>query len=281
VTLKPAPVRIPIEGEPSYLSLANLTGFEFFDHVQVMRSGSLDVVTVGLDPDGVQKVSRAETSRKKFREMLDQLARDFDVRMAPAPGEYVAWRVRQALQDCASAGRKGADYHAAKLLERLPEVAAEPRHPALVLSPVRDAEARVTRSYELHQEPELARWIPRDKALDVLKQHVDRHQREGAAGLHEGLSPEAKSDRVQSVVHEAIDEFYTPAERARLATELRDAALLFVTTRRPERALDAVAVADAVETSGMFTTATHTIPFVFTLFYKYLLLVDQRGKSRG
>jgi hypothetical protein len=252
--------RVSIEGEPSYLSSSGTGGLTLFCHVTLLRSGALDVVTAVTSRDELAQVGREETSRSKLRAQFEVYTKQFGVRMAPAPAEYVAWRIARAAEAHGAAGRAPLAEGATRTLAGLTYSDHAPSHPAKAIAAPDDAQRRVVRSLELLAEPELHAWLPPPAGVErVMK-------RAGALIEPAGADREAA---VLAALHAAIDEFYTPDERAALSTQLRDAALMFAASRRPERALDAVAVADAVDAAGEGGATMHAVPLVFGLFYKF------------
>lgn len=253
-------VRVEVEGEPSYLSSSGTGGLTLFCHVTLLRSGALDVVTAVASRDELAQVGREETSRSKLRAQFEVYTKQFGVRMAPAPADYIAWRIARVAEAHAAAGRPALADGVARTLAVLTYPDQAPSHPSRAIATPADAPRRVLRSLELLAEPELHAWLPPPAGVErVMK-------RAGA------LIEPAGADRevaVLAALHAAIDEFYTPDERAALSTQLRDAALMFATSRRPERALDAVAVADAIDAAGEGSAAMHAVPLVFGLFYKF------------
>lgn len=255
-----AAVRVPIEGEPSYLSSAGTGGLTLYCHVTLLRSGALDVVTAVTSRDELAQVGREETSRSKLRAQFEVYTKQFGVRTAPAPAPYVAWRIARAAEAHAAAGRAPVAEGAARTLASLTYPDHAPSHPARAIAAPDDARRRVVHSLELLAEPELHAWLPPPAGVEQVM------KRAGA------LIEPAGADRetaVLAALHAAIDEFYVPEERALLATQLRDAALMFASSHRPERALDAVSVADAIDAAASAEAPMHAIPLVFGLFYKF------------
>jgi len=257
-------------GEASYVSTAGVDGIQFLVHVGIGRGGALSVVRVILKGDGtVSDVVFGETSRTKLRAEFDELAQRTRVRVGPASGPYVAWRIQQAVAAHREAG-KVVTPAMQSVLARVPVVEAEVPHPAKALSPVDDAELHLAASLDLHGEPEFRFVVPPGRAIDAVANYVEAH---GSSAD----DPEGEATRAAFLG--GIDAFYTPAERTRLATQLRDAALTFVATQRPARALTAVATADALEDTRSTALPPHEVPFVMAMFYKFMLVRREMQKA--
>ncbi len=255
--------RIPVAGEPSFVSTAGVDGIQFLVHVTVGRGGGLSVVRVILAGDGtVSDVTHGDTSRTKLRAEFDELGQRTRVRVGPAPGPYVAWRIHQAVA-AHRAARKTLSPAVASILARVAPVEGEVAHPARALSPVADAPLHIAASLDLHGEPEFRFVVPPGRAVDAVAAYVEAH----GSGADD---PEGEATRAAFL--KGIDAFYTPAERARLATQLRDAALAFAASQRPAKALSAVAAAEALEDGSPAAPPPHEIPFVMAMFYKFMLV---------
>lgn len=264
-------VRIPVEGEASFISSAGVNGIQFLAHTRIGRGGALALVRIILAEDGtLANVSSGETSRTKLRAEFDELGRRTKVRVGPASGAYVAWRIHQAAAAHKAAG-KTLSAGAEAALARIPAVEGPLDHPAKALSGAPDAERRLAASLDLHGEPEFQYVVPPLRAVTAVAEYVSAHG--------PGDSEDPEGDATRTAFYAAIDAFYTPAERARLAMQLRDAALVFAGTRRPDRALEAVAVADALEDTRPSALPPHEIPFVMAMYYKFMMVRREMQKQ--
>ncbi len=264
-------VRIPVEGEPSFVSSVGVNGIQFLAHTRIGKGGAVALVRVILAEDGtLADVSSGETSRTKLRAEFDELARRARVRVGPASGAYVAWRIHQAAAAHRVAG-KTLSAGAEAALAKVPAVQGPLEHPARALSGAPDAERRLAASVDLHGEPEFQFLVPPTRAVTAVADYVDAH------GPSDADDPEGEATR--AAFYAGIDAFHTPAERARLATQLRDAALVFAGTRRPHSALDAVAVADALEDTRPTALPPHEIPFVMAMYYKFMMVRREMQKQ--
>lgn len=259
-------LRIDAGAEPSFLTPPAYGVGSFLVHVRVTPRGSLDVIRVFAGDTGIQDVARGETSRSKLRAEFEGLAKTLRTRPIAMPAPYVAARIRALVDEDRAAGR-ALSPRDAKVLEALP-AGDDPPHPTRAWPEVPDAAARVADSLSLHGEAEVSRWLPSGRAVAFVSEHVAR-AREGGAG--------ADDDETRAAFSAAIDAFYDETERRRLALALRDVAVLFGASRRVEQARSAIAVADALAS----TAAPHDVPFVFGLFYKFLLARREAEARKG
>lgn len=250
-------LRIEVTGEPSFITPPAYGVGSFLVHVRVTPSGSLDVIRVFAGDTGIQDVARGETSRTKLRGEFEGLAKTLHTRPIQVPGAYVAARIRSLVEEDRAAGRALSERDE-KVIAALPVITPEPPHPTRAWPAPEGVPARLEDSLSLHGEAEVSRWLPSGRAIAFVSEHV-------------GARAKGAADDVETrdAFAAAIDAFYTPVERRRLALALRDVAVLFGASRRVDRAMSAIAVADALEAEG--GPAPHEIPFVFGLFYKYML----------
>lgn len=266
--------RLAFAGEPSYVSSPTATAVQFLVHARVLRSGAIAFTRVLADPDGIQDVEADESSRTKVRGEFERVLRELKVRMVPAPEAYVAARIHAAMEAHARAG-KTLSATDERVLAQVPKPAGAVAHPAAVLSPVPDAAARVERSLELHTEPEINPLLPGKGEIEAVGDYVAKREREPVVAVG------AFADPTLIALREAISLACGRPTLDRLSQQLRDVALVFVATRRPELALDAVAVADAIDAAGEGGTAPDKIPYVFGLFYKFALVQREYAKAQA
>jgi len=268
--------QLAFAGEPSYVSSPTATSVQFLVHTRLLPSGSLACTRVLLDPWAIHDVEFDESSRTKIRAEFERVLRELKVRMVPVSQDYVAARIHEAMAAHALSG-KTLTPTAQRALGMIPKPAGVVAHPAKVLSPVADAAERVERSLALHTEPEVNPLLPSKEEIDAVGDYVAKRTAAGA-------EPEVTIGFVDPTIRalrEGIDVACTRATLDRLATQLRDVALVFAATRRPEQALDAVAVADALDAAGEGATPPDQIPFVFGLFYKFALVQREYAKAQG
>lgn len=268
--------RLAFAGEPSYVSSPTATSVQFLVHARLLPSGALACTRVLLDPWAIHDVEFDESSRTRLRGEFERVLRELKVRMVPAPAGYVAARIHDAAAAHARAGRTLGP-SAQRALAMIPRADGAVPHPALALSPVADAAARVERSMALHTEPEVNPLLPSREEIDAVGDYVAKH----AAPGDEPTVTVGFVDPTLKALREGIGVACARATLDRLALQLRDVALVFAATRRPELALDAVAVADAIEAAGEGASRPDQIPFVFGLFYKFALVQREYAQARA
>lgn len=266
---------LAFEGEPSYVSSPTATSVQFLVHTRLLPSGALSCTRVLCDPWAIHDVEFDESSRTRLRGEFERVLRELKVRMVPVPQAYVAARIHEAMAAHASAG-KTLTPTVQRALAMIPKPDGVVAHPAAALSPVADAAARVERSLSLHTEPEVNPLLPSKEEIDAVGDYVSKH----TAPSDEPVVTVGFVDPTLKALREGIDRACTRATLDRLALQLRDVALVFAATRRPELALDAVAVADAIDAAGDGGTAPDQIPYVFGLFYKFALVQREYAKAQ-
>ncbi|MBL8604053.1 MAG: hypothetical protein JNK72_19150 [Myxococcales bacterium] len=262
--------RIALSGEASFVSSPGVGGVQFLAWTRVMKNGALEVIRVIVDADGtLGDVTRGEASRSKLKDEFATLTHETKVRVGPAPGAYVAARVLAA-RDAHLAAGKTLGVNETQWLSKLPASASPEPHPTATWA-VDDAELRVARGIDLHGEPELRAMVPSPAAVAFIAAFVEK-----ATAADSEVDPD---DRTRGAFLSAIDAFYGDSERARLGTLLRDTALVFLATQRADRALDAVATAQVIE--AVDSLRPHEVPFVMSLFYKFMLVRRELQRQRS
>lgn len=271
---RPDALRIEVAGEASFLTPPAYGVGSFLVHIRVTPSGSLDVIRVFAGDAGIQDVARGESSRTKLREEFEGLAKTLHTRPIAMPGLYVAARIQLLVDEHRAAGRT-LDERSERILAALPQVSGELPHPTRAWAFPEGAAARVDDSLALHGEAEVSRWLPSGRAVASVSAFVAERRK----GVDLTAATPDDDHETRDAFAEGIDAFYTPLERRRLALALRDVAVLFGASRRVDRAMTAVAVAAALEAEGEGARAAHEVPFVFGLFYKYILARRESDKT--
>jgi hypothetical protein len=268
--------QLAFAGEASYVSTPTATSVQFLVHTRVLPSGSLACTRVLVDPTGIHDVEADESSRTKLRGEFERVLRELKVRMAAAPQAYVAARIHEAHAAHLAAGRT-LDAAATRAIGLVAKPDGPAPHPTRALPTPPDAAERVERSLALHTAPEVNPLLPTKDEIDAVGDYVSKH----AAPSGQPVVTVGFVDPTLQALRAGINVACTRATLDRLALQLRDTALVFAATRRPELALDAVAVADALEVAGEGATPPDRIPFVFGLFYKFALVQREYAKAQG
>lgn len=260
------PPRVEVKGEPSFLSGPGPFGTHAFMHCAPRRDGSIEVVTLRAERGVAVDVAKEVTSRTKLRASQEELKRRMRLYFAPAPGGYVASRMLDAWE--AGQGRErpwgpGAVSAMASLARE------DGPHPSTAL----DGAAGGARpnAPEILTEPEGLMLLPRPALLEMVTSRMTEVM---------GAAEDLRGAAMQTVLHESLDAHYDRAERAALATSLRDLALVFLASRKPERALDAVSAAIAVSAASPLTTPPHAVEFLTMLLYKALSVAESASRNR-
>jgi hypothetical protein len=250
---KPAPPPPPAEPAPAalpaLLSSVDSRGERVAFFARPLPGRGVEVAQLVLsDLRGVISLSLAELSRKRFRELCEELAHEGPVTVVDVGQE----RVRQAIDRARLLGRDRGELPsnftawAAQVLGPPP---AEPP-PALApeaagRAPEDEAEraALARGSAALFAEPEVARWIPEEEAIQRIALRVD----EALASplyLSGPAGAEQREEAVANAIARGTEAYFDAAGRERWAIRLRETAFLLEKTGRPEAARMAAAAGD-------------------------------------
>ena len=220
---------------------------------------------------GVVRVNYGVATRSSIRTAFKSIEENRGTMPVAVSPEWARWRVEQAKMCNAVSGvvRPLGLEGCAHLLNPVPE--SEPTHPIDALGLRVDEEeiaSRVAASASLHIEPEFDALMPEQKVVLELIGH-----------LAEVLDRSGKMSEVeqQAVAGQAIDSatdrFFTPEYRVVFAERLRDAAISVYARAGRERALDVLAVVEAVKRAGLITSPPSEVPFLTAFFRKALSYV--------
>ena len=232
---------------------------------------------IGREPAGVIQAAGGWLSGSQLKEGRARAQNNVGMAPVVVPLAWARARVKAALELNGKSGQVvPLGYEACR---ELFEVAVEgaPEHPIADLEgkAAEDAEARVKASGSLHDEPELAGWLPDRRALDEMMQNVGN--RLGPQGTQD---PEAVNTALTEEVDAATDRYFTPEMREQLASRMRDSAISVRARRGDDRALDVLATARAVKEAGLITSPPREIPFLVAFFQKGLSALAQMGGGR-
>lgn len=263
-------LRIEVPGEPSFITSPAYGVGTFLVHAAVKPSGALDIVRVFASDKGVEDVARGETSRKALRAEFEALAKKLHAKPIPMAGPYVASRIAEVIDEHRERGGSLSEKDEAALAS-LPNIAPGAPHPTSAWPAAGDAAALFEDSLRLHGEPEVSRWLPSGRAVDAVAR--------GLAGRGEIPEGADTDEATRALFADGVDLFYDDRERRRLALALRDAAVVLGASRRVSSAQMARVVADALEDATEARRRPRDIPFVFGLFYKYILARREADKT--
>lgn len=266
-----APLRVEVPGEPSYITSPAFGVGSFFVHVRVTRSGSLDVVRVFAGDKGIEDIARGETTRKRLRAEFEALSKKLHARPIQMPADYVAARIAEVVAEHRGRGAALSERDEA-ILASIPAASSPPAHPTRTWPAADDPAALIEDSLRLHAEAELSRWLPSGRAVARVAEELG----ERPVG---GETADDRDEETRERFAAAVDAFYDDAERRRLALALRDVAVVLGATRRVTLAQMARSVADALEDPSDARRRPRDIPFVFGLFYKYILAHREAAKA--
>lgn len=264
-------LRLDVPGEPSYVTSPAFGVGSFFVHVRVTRSGALDVVRVFAGDKGIEDIARGETTRKRLRAEFDALSKKLRARPIQVPAAYVAARIAEVVAEHRARGL-AISPRDEEILASLPSVEGTIRHPTAAWPAGGDPAARIDDSLSLHAEPELSRWLPSGRAVSAIAESLGENPVEAS-------DEDERDEETRARFAEAVDAFYDVAERRRLSLALRDVAVVLGATRRVELARMAIDVADALEDTREGARRPRDIPFVFGLFYKFILAHRAAAKA--
>lgn len=220
---------------------------------------------VVADDKGVIDLMVGEFSRKRFREMAEDLPR----RGAVTIREVSRDDARVVLDRARVAAREGGQMPAhfpawaAQVLGPTPPMAPSPLAPRGEGRPPEDATALgelVGDSVCLFREPEIQRWAPDEEAVRATARALDE------SPGHEG-----------EVLLQSAEAFFDPARRASWAARLLDTALLFEETDRMHPARVAAATARLLAAGA---PVVH-IPFCGEFFGRLFSRADQETAPKA
>ncbi len=231
------------------------------------RGGGLQVFQLLItDEAGVVQLGRGEASRGTFRKQLKELKEKKAPVLLLSPE-----RVRQALGQAMFMNQRSGTslpQGAAELLRHL-NVTAQERAP--LPAPEPDDERTAMNGHRLHDEPEIAAWLPPEPQIRELGQRLDE-----AATSPLQLSEAQKQEQRMLRVRMSAQAFFTPPIRRLYAMRLWDMAELFDATERTQ----ASALARA-EARRLFHLPDAESRFAQFLFEKVLILTERARTGRG
>jgi hypothetical protein len=260
---EPAPVELP-----TLLSSIDSHGERVAFWTRVLPGRGIEVAQIVLsDQRGVVSLSLAELSRRRFRELCEELVHEGPVTIVEASRDAV----RRAIDRARMLGRERGELPssfapwAAQVFGPVPAAAPPPLGPEGDGRPPADDAGRAGLAREsgvLFDQPEIDRWAPDEEAMQRVALRVDE-----AAASPLYLSGAAGEQQREEAVAAAVDRaalayFEEPAIRVRWAGRLSETAYLFERSGRLEAAR--LAAATAFRLAG--GAAVTEVPFCRELF---------------
>ncbi len=234
----PAPAQTPpsslLEG---LVSSVDGRGDQLVWLIRPQPGGVLHLFAVINDPDGLREVALHTATRKSLKTLRTDLEQRHDVRLATLDWRHADALVRRAFHAArASGARMEGDYPALRAqLWREPPTEASP------LPPPRDDDAALARSADVLGEPEFRTWF---RTAEDLTSYLEEFGSVQDSPLV--LNEMQQRERFDDIIARAIDATFGGAHRATWSRRVAEMARFFAATRRPERAVEAEAVAAAL-----------------------------------
>lgn len=243
----PQPATGPlIEG---YVSPLDGRGDQLVWLVKPQAGGVAHLFAVINDPAGLREAAVSLISRKQLKAVRDELARKHDLRLVDIDWRYADFLMQRAFGWARASGERiEGDYPA--LRAQLTRQPAATDLPPAVLARIDAAAlaspaALLAGSAALLEEPELRTWfLAREQIAAYLA------ELEGVRDSPLVLNRAQQEERFEDIIGRAIDGLFDAAARPAWARRLYEMGYFFAATRRPERALQAAAVAQALDAAG-------------------------------
>lgn len=260
---RPAPEPAPTSEPPVFLSSLDANGERAVFWTRNLPGRGVELAQVVVsDERGIVDLLLGELSRKRFRELLEELPRRGAVTIVEASradAKAVIDRARVAARD---GGRAPAHFPAwaAQVFGPIPAEAPPPLAPRGEGQPLLDPAVLselVAESANLLREEELARWAPPEAALRACALEL-----EGTATSPLFVDEAQRETGMRDAIARCADRLFDEPTRRRWAARLLDTAWLLEATGRVHAARIAVATARALEGGE----AVAAIPFCLALF---------------
>jgi hypothetical protein len=265
---QPAPSPAPVEETPaSLVSAITGTGERALLLARPLR-GRVEVLQMVLsDEHGVVELRASELSRGTHRKVL----RDATRPGAPASMEIPMEEAKALLAEAAAANLKSHTPFPEGLDAALRHLGVTPaQHPPDVPAPEDGDAALATRGAALHEEPEIASWLPPAEEIHKLALKADEV---ATSSLY--VDENQRAQQLSRTIHMLAEAFFTPAMKRLYGRRLWRMGELYGRIGRPGTAQLAKAEARRLYHSapGLFS------PFAIRLFEKVLGLAAPPPKS--
>lgn len=262
----PSPSRPAGEELPSLLSAITGTGERAAIVARPIRGGGLELFQVIVSDElGVVHLTRGAVSRNEYRRQLKELRRS-----TPASIEVGTAALQELLADAAfrNLSRKTAFPPGTDELLRFLQV--KPQEHRLEVPPPSAEDLRLAlQAHQLHDEPEIAPWLPPESELKAMVQRIDEVQ---LSPLQ--LTEVQRREQVSQIIRSSAERFLTPEIRQLYARRLWGMAEVFEATGRARQGEIARAEARTLLHSQ---TGSRFIEF---LFEKVLLLSEMAKRGQ-
>ncbi|WP_373045886.1 hypothetical protein [Vulgatibacter sp.] len=258
----------PVAEPPVFLSSLDGNGERAVFWTRNLPGRGIELAQLVIsDERGIVDLLLGELSRKRFRELVDELPRRGGVtirEVSRGDARQVLDRARVAARET---GNVPAHYPAwaAQVLGPAPASAPPPLAPKGEGQPLPDPAVLgelVTESHELFSEPELARWSPGDEALRSCAAAV-----EAASSSNLYLDDVQRQEGVRAAIERCAEGFFDGRRRTIWAARLLDTGRLFEETGRNHAAKIASATARILVSGAPLAG----IPFATQLFARLFL----------
>jgi hypothetical protein len=254
-------------------------GMTFFSISQRQPGGRYrvaDVIT--RDPIGITHASSGQIPGKQIRNWRNRVKERFGtdpIEVSVSWARHCVAEARKQHETSKAILPLGLD-SCASLFEPVPEEV--PPHPLADLDERVDETLITTAceaSAELHADPEFRTWVPAKEAMDELLAKLGER-----VGADKADDKEAVNEALRVEVVEATDRFFTPDLRQLIARRMRGSAISVRSRSGDERAIQVLAVAQAVRDAGLITSPPSEIPFLLSFFQKGIAIMVQQGQLR-
>lgn len=278
---QPEPVRPAVEPAaaaepPVFLSSLDANGERAVFWTRNVPGRGIELAQLVVsDERGIVDLLLGELSRKRFRELVEELPRKGGVTIREVSREDARTVIDRARWAARASGQVPAHFPAwaAQVLGPAPAEPPPPLGPRGEGQPLPDPAVLgelVAESAELFAEPELARWAPGEEALWSCAAALEQ------AATSEPWVDDAQRERgIRDAIEGCAERFFDERRRSIWSARLLDTARLFEETGRTHAAKIAAATAQALAAG----TPAAGIPFCSQLFAR--LFRRSRGAASG
>jgi hypothetical protein len=253
---------------PVFLSSLDANGERAVFWTRSLPGRGIELAQVVVsDERGILDLLLGELSRKRFRELVEELPRKGGVTIREVPRSDALVVLHRARCAARETGQVPANFPAwaAQVLGPAPAEAPAPLAPKGEGQPLGDAAVLgelVAESAVLYDEPELARWAPAEDALRACALAV-----ESASTSPIYVDDDQRAEGLRAAIDRCADTFFDGRRRALWAARLLDTGRLFEETGRTHAAKIAAAAARMLAAGA----PVGSVPFATELFARLFL----------